>query len=79
MEKPIWNVCPGDATCVHVDGVAQPMRCGSKSRARLTAAAPDLLQALTALLDGHTSSGTFRMEQPSIDKARAAIAKATAR
>lgn len=43
----------------------------------LIAAAPDLLEALTKLLDGHTISGTYRMEQDSIDAARAALAKAT--
>ena len=77
--------------CVWLDGKTEPeigmgdddewIDCGTEANARLIAAAPDLLNALEAVLnefakDGH--GGEFEDgEHPYVDAARAAIAKAT--
>ncbi len=43
-----WHVSAGDASYVSIPGVVKPIACGSKERARLIAAAPELLEALMA-------------------------------
>jgi len=42
----VWRVAPGDARCVFFSGVAKPINAGTAERARLIAAAPDMLAAL---------------------------------
>lgn len=44
-----WRVAPGDERFVFFAGVAKPIDCGSKERARMVAATPELLEALQAL------------------------------
>lgn len=49
-----WRVAAGDASYVLITGVAKPIACGSTARARLIAAAPDLLdfaQSMVVALD----------------------------
>lgn len=64
-----WSVCPGDARWVKVPGIVKPINCGAADRARLVAAAPDLLEALQAIRP-YLNSGEAIV-------ADAAIAKAT--
>lgn len=82
-----WKVCAGDATYVQVQGVAKPIACGSKERARLIAAAPDLLEALEALvnaIDFEGESGSIQFnpgtayERDCLLVARRALSKAEA-
>lgn len=51
----------------------------NEKHARLIAAAPDLLEALKAIVRDHKSPGTFRMEAADLDAAWAAIAKTEGR
>lgn len=67
-----WQICLGDPTHVNV-GTAKPIDCGSRDRARLIAAAPDLLECVQQFL----KQGDFNSPHWLGDKARAAIAKAT--
>lgn len=68
-----WRIAAGDPTCVFVPGVAKPINCGSQERAKLIAAAPELLATLQAvqLVLQYTSDDSKLAEQIS-----AAIAKA---
>lgn len=69
-----WRVCAGDPTRVQIPGVAKPILCGSKERARLIAAAPDLLAFVQGIAnhDPVFAKGSRKQE---IADARALIAK----
>lgn len=62
------DVWIGNRTCVHI---------GDEDDARLIAAAPDLLEVLKSLLDMDISYRRGPVVQEAVEKARAAIAKAT--
>lgn len=68
-----WRIAPGDPTCVFVPGVAKPIACGSQERARLIAAAPELLHELRLL--NVDENGEQKQNTP----AARIIAKATER
>lgn len=75
-----WIVAPGDPTFVFVPGIVKPIACGSKERARLIAAAPELKEALQNML-GAFDNAVRRMKMPgdfedeAIATARIALAK----
>jgi hypothetical protein len=46
MSASHWSIALGDPTYVCVPGIAKPIACGSRERARLIAAAPQMLEAL---------------------------------
>ena len=61
--------------CVYCEGAGMPCECHPDYRSRLSAAAPDLLEALQMYVDATYETD---MAYPEIyDKARAAIAKGT--
>jgi len=73
---PGWIVAAGDSRYVAIPGVVKPINCGSADRARLIAAAPELLEALKqALRDGERDGPASAMASLNI-VGRAAIAKA---
>lgn len=41
-----WRVCAGDSRRVAVPNIVKPIDCGTQDRARLIAAAPEMLAAL---------------------------------
>jgi hypothetical protein len=76
-----WRVAPGDPAYVFFPGVAKPINCGSRVRARLIVAAPKLLAALKPFAETPTTSetpGVARDDEADalIYAARAAIAEA---
>lgn len=80
-----WHVAPGDPTHVFV-GTAKPINCFSVDRAKLIAAAPDLLDVLlqiAAPFDAAKACGMpmgkaeIASDSKMLEKIRAAIAKAT--
>jgi len=75
-----WRVAAGDSTCVFVPGVAKPIACGSKERALIVAAAPDMLAALeyaekVLAADRFSDRGT---KMKALRLIRAALASTTA-
>lgn len=84
MSERKWTVCAGDPAYVSV-GTAKPINCGSKERARLIAAAPEMYEALKTVATiaaeyvgeyGPSPGGT---EVADIEEAFAALAKAEGR
>jgi hypothetical protein len=79
-----WKVCPGDSRWVQIPMVVKPINCGSADRARLIAAAPELLAAckdalwaldnMSAILNWAALESTLQDPRPAM---RAAIAKAS--
>jgi len=77
QEKPAsqWLVAPGDPTCVFTGDLAQPIRCHSRDRAKLIAAAPDLLEACELVI-GSVPVPADEVSQEVLRRLRAAVRKA---
>ena len=83
-----WTQGIKDNTCVWLDGNVEIdgmtmmsnfslwIDCNTEANARLVAAAPDLLEALKAMIAAHVVPSTACKERPAYEQAVAAIAKA---
>lgn len=75
-----WHVAPGDSTCVFTGGLAQPIRCHSQERAKLVAAAPELLAVLEDIVRSEWTTVSLLEMTPQhrqrLERARALLVKA---